>query len=157
MDTLVEKASELGVKRLVPLLLEHCVARPEVEGTKLDRWLRIAVESLKQSKRAHLMEVGPPSDLEAFLDALPSSRSLWVADPGGAAAMEAGREARDGPLVLVVGPEGGISLSEIKQLEDSGAVLVRLGGNRLRAETAALALVTAGLLALGEMGPPDGD
>jgi 16S rRNA (uracil1498-N3)-methyltransferase len=156
MDMVVEKTSELGVKRLVPLLLEHCVARPDVEGSKLDRWHRIAVESLKQSKRAHLMEIGAPSDLETFLDSLPPARTLWVADPGGRAAPEAARDAGVGPLVLVVGPEGGISPSEKRKLEDSGASLIRLGGNRLRAETAALCLVVAGLLALGEMAPPDG-
>jgi 16S rRNA (uracil1498-N3)-methyltransferase len=157
MDTIVEKASELGVKRLIPLLLEHCVARPQGEGTKLDRWQRIAVESLKQSKRAQLMDVEVPTDLEAFLEALPPSRSLWVADPDGEAPGEAAREPSEGPLILVVGPEGGVSPSEIEQLRDSGAKFIRLGGNRLRAETAALALVTAGLLAHGELDPPDGD
>jgi 16S rRNA (uracil1498-N3)-methyltransferase len=133
------------------------VSRPEGEGTKLDRWRRIAVESLKQSTRARLMEIGPPNDLEAFLESLPPSRNLWVADPTGEAAADAAREAGDGPLVLVVGPEGGISPNEINELKDARADFIRLGGNRLRAETAALALVTAGLLLLGEMDPPDGD
>lgn len=154
-DMIVEKASELGVTRLFPLLLEHCVARPQGEGTKLDRWHRIAVGSLKQSKRAHLMAVEPPTDLESFLEVLPSSRTLWVADPDGDSPDQAAREAGEGPLVLVVGPEGGVSPNEIEQLRDSGARSIRLGGNRLRAETAALCLVTAGLLAHGEMIPPD--
>lgn len=155
MDMIIEKASELGVKRLVPLILEHGVARPEPEGSKLDRWHRIAVESLKQSKRAHLMEIGAPSGLEAFLDSLPPARTLWVADSGGRAAPGVAQDEL-GPLVLVVGPEGGISPSEKRQLEDSGASLIRLGGNRLRAETAVLCLVAVGLLALGELAPPDG-
>jgi 16S rRNA (uracil1498-N3)-methyltransferase len=154
MDTLVEKASELGVARLVPLLLERVVARPHEAGVKEDRWHRLAVESLKQSKRAHLMEVASPSPLAAFLDAVPEEASLWWADPGGVSPLAAVRATPAGaaPRVLVVGPEGGLSPSEAGVLGDRGGIPVGLGGNRLRAETAALVLVSAALAAAGEMG-----
>ena len=70
MDTLVEKASELGVTRFFPLVMERSVARPDEGGTKLERWRRVAVESLKQCKRSHLMEVAAPVTPEEWLDTL---------------------------------------------------------------------------------------
>jgi 16S rRNA (uracil1498-N3)-methyltransferase len=155
MDTLIEKASELGVARLVPLLLERSVARPHETGSKQDRWQRLAVESLKQSKRSHLMEVAPPAGLEAFLEEIPEGAGLWWADPGGTSPLAAAGAAPAGPaspLVLVVGPEGGLSPPEAGRLKERGGIPVGLGGNRLRAETAALGLVTVALAATGEMG-----
>jgi len=150
MDVAVEKASELGVERFVPLVLKHCVARPLEDGVKSDRWHRLAVASLKQSKRGVLMEVAEPRDLESFLAELPPVRSLWLADPEGEppAALAAIREV-SGPAVLVCGPEGGIAPEERRLLVERGAKRVSLGGNRLRAETAAVALAA---LALGLSG-----
>jgi 16S rRNA (uracil1498-N3)-methyltransferase len=158
MDTLIEKASELGVTRLVPLLLRRSVARPHEEGSKQVRWHRLAVESLKQSRRSHLMAVEDPRSLGAFLEGVPAGASLWVADPRGRSPLEAAREALSEPLVLVVGAEGGLAPDERDLLLARGGIPVGLGGNRLRAETAALALVTGALASLGEMGtPPRGD
>ena len=156
MDFIIEKASELGVRRLVPLLLTHCVARPSEAGAKLDRWRRLAVESLKQSKRARLMEMGDPSSLEGFLEGLPPEHTLWVADPEGEAPAGAAAATGPGPVVLVVGPEGGLTPDERSILADRGARFVLLGGHRLRSETAALTLLTAALAALGEMAPGRG-
>jgi 16S rRNA (uracil1498-N3)-methyltransferase len=153
MDTLVEKASELGVSRFVPLLLERSVAKPGGEGMKEERWHRLAIESLKQSHRSRLMEVDVPRTLEIFLGALPSGAAVWVADPDG----ENPRRMPDLPpgaaLALVVGPEGGLSSREGEFLIQRGARPVALGRNRLRAETAAISLVTAALVLQEEMGP----
>ena len=156
MDGIVEKASELGATRFVPLLLKRCVARPHEEGTKQERWHRIAVESLKQSRRAMLLDVAPPMDLETFLKALPAGRSLWVADPAGEDPAEAARHIRPGLLALLVGPEGGLAPEETGALERAGARFLRLGGHRLRAETAAQTLLGAALTVLGEFAPPRG-
>jgi 16S rRNA (uracil1498-N3)-methyltransferase len=152
MDTLVEKASELGVTRFVPLLLERSVARPGEEGAKEERWHRIAIESLKQSRRARLMDVDPPRGLDAFVGDLPPGTMLWVADPEGEDPVLAARGASTGPLALVVGPEGGLSPRERSFVTGRKALLVSLGGNRLRSETAAMTLLTAALVTLGELG-----
>ncbi len=153
MDQVVEKASELGVERFVPLVLARSVARPHEAGAKLDRWRRIAVESLKQCRRATLMDVAEPMELGAFLLTLPETGTLWVADPDG----EDPRHRVDppwggGPLVCVVGPEGGLDETEMGLLQRRGGLGVRLGGHRLRAETASLALVAAALTVIGAMG-----
>ena len=79
-----------------------------------------------------------------------------MADPAGQVPGDVARGVGDGPLVLVVGPEGGLAPEEQGMLERAGASFVRLGGHRLRAETAAIALLAASLAALGELGPaPD--
>ncbi len=156
MDFLIEKASELGVTRFVPLLLNRCVARPAEDGAKQERWHRLAVESLKQSRRARLLDLAAPADLDAFLDMLPEGAELWVADPEGRAPAAVARDTGDGPLVLVVGPEGGLAPEERGVLERAGGRFVRLGGHRLRAETAVVTLLASALATLGEMDPPAG-
>ncbi len=85
-----------------------------------------------------------------FLAMLPADRTLWVADPSGEDPAEAARQTPSGPLVLVVGPEGGLAPEEEGILERAGARFVRLGGHRLRAETAAQTLLAAALTVLGE-------
>jgi 16S rRNA (uracil1498-N3)-methyltransferase len=153
MDTVIEKASELGAERFVPLLLKRCVARPHEDGAKQERWHRIAIESLKQSKRARLLDVAPPAELDTFLSALPAGRTLWAADPSGEDPAEAARPMPADPLILVVGPEGGLAPEEEGMLERAGARFVRLGGHRLRAETASQTLLATALTVLGELGP----
>lgn len=152
MDFLVEKASELGVSSLTPLVLERSVARPGAEGAKEDRWHRLAVESLKQCRRAFLMELAEPLGLEAFLAARPEGDTLWMADPAGEDPSWAASRTGPGTLTLVVGPEGGLSPRERDLLLGGGGLAVRLGGHRLRAETAAATLITAALTLLGELG-----
>jgi len=160
MDVLVEKASELGVTRFTPLTLARCVAVPEEGGAKFERWGRIAVESLKQCKRAFLMEVGEPAALPDYLAALPPDARLVFADPGGVGPTQLTPDAKPlgapgggtpPPLVLVVGPEGGLEPMERERLVEAGAVPVGLGSHRLRAETAGVVLVASVLAALGEM------
>lgn len=153
MDTLVEKASELGVARFVPLVLERSVAKPDSEGAKENRWHRLAIESLKQSRRSRLMEVDEPRTLEAFLEAIPPGSPLWAADPDGVNPLSLDAEGGD-RLDLVVGPEGGLSARERALLANRGARFLALGSNRLRAETAAISLVTSALILGGEFGPP---
>ena len=154
MDVVVEKASELGVSRLFPVLFKHCVSRPHEDGAKVERWRRIAVESLKQCKRARLMQVEEPVTLEAFLEHIPADAELVVADPEGVAPRS---PVARGTLVLTAAPEGGIAPDELETLSRMGARRVRLDGNRLRAETAALALVVSLLAVSGDFGLKPGN
>jgi 16S rRNA (uracil1498-N3)-methyltransferase len=77
-----------------------------------------------------------------------------VADPAGEGPLDVARATGPGPLTLVVGPEGGLSSEETRTLSDRRARFVRLGGHRLRAETAALCLLAVAFSALREMDPP---
>lgn len=138
-DWLVEKATELGVARLVPLVTERSTVDPR--GTKLDRLRRSVVEACKQSGRNRLLTIDEPIRWVAFLDDDPGSRgeaARLVAHPGGEPIAAPPRSATGG-LVLAVGPEGGFTDMEIAAARERGWRIAGLGATLLRIETAALA------------------
>lgn len=150
-DLLVEKATELGVAGIAPLVTRRTEIRPGGGREKPERWLRLGITALKQSHRAWLPEIREPAPLAAFLGGTKSSR-LTVAHPahedtegtqtiirsvvvGDASRVTLGAE------YLLVGPEGGWHPEELELLAGAGARWIHLGPTRLRAETAALALL----------------
>lgn len=141
----VQAATELGVDRIVPWQAERSVSR--WEGAKVskgvDRWRAIVREAVKQSLRPWLPEV---TDLARTADVLllASTARLLVLDPEASSSLTAAAEADDDrDLVLVVGPEGGISPAELTRLHGAGAVSVRLGSEVLRTSTAGPAAIAA--------------
>jgi 16S rRNA (uracil1498-N3)-methyltransferase len=142
---LVEKATELGVSRLIPLQTAHSVMEPG--ATKLDKMRAAVIEACKQSGRDRLMAIDPLTEWQAFLASTKETGRLLVAEPGGApqaSLCEVKQPER--PLVLVVGPEGGFSDVEIIQAADAGGHCISLGSRILRTETAAIALAALCLL-----------
>jgi 16S rRNA (uracil1498-N3)-methyltransferase len=142
-DWLIEKATEVGVDRIVPLQLEHCVVRVDAAKAvdKTARWQAIATEAFEQCGRDRLPEVSAPQRLEAWLDTL-AGVTLAVCDERGAPTpllALAGKHPQR--LVILVGPEGGLTESERQRVLAAGAVPVTLGRDVLRAETAALVAV----------------
>jgi len=146
IDWLVEKATELGVARLVPVLTRRTV----VDRLNLERLRAHIVEAAEQCGRTALTELAEPRRLDAVLDDWPSDRALYFAD-------EAGGEpfgARSGPAAILVGPEGGFTDEEraaIRALPQAGAVT--LGPRILRADTAALAAVALWMGSAGDWTP----
>jgi 16S rRNA (uracil1498-N3)-methyltransferase len=135
-DWLVEKATELGVARLIPLLTERSIVVPRT--AKLERLRRLVVEASKQCGRNRLMEVADPCPLGALWDWINASFRL-VAHPGGRPLLSKGMGIGPGGTVcLAIGPEGGFADVEIRQAEDTGWVVADLGATRLRIETAGL-------------------
>ena len=158
MDWLVEKATELGADRIVPLELEHAVVR--LDGARAERRRErlqaVADAAFEQSGRSHRCRVATSSALATLLRASPGNRVLFADEAGGAPVAEAlegvdlaasDREAAE--LLLLVGSEGGWEAGERAQLLAAGARPVGLGPAILRAETAALALVLRTTVALG--------
>lgn len=145
-DWLVEKATELGVSKLVPIVTERSVVDPR--ATKLDRLRRAIIEASKQCGRNRLMELDRLTSWVSFA-AEPSHGPRLLAHPGGLPlrAWPSGR--RGGEAVVVIGPEGGFSESEVEVARSAGWVAVGLGPTLLRIETAGLA-VCSNLLALAE-------
>jgi 16S rRNA (uracil1498-N3)-methyltransferase len=139
---LVEKLTELGVARFVPLETERSVVHPR-EG-KLDKLQKYVIEASKQSRRNVLMEIRPPIGWGAYCrgSALPGGR--FVADLGGKAEKQFAERAGD--VAWAVGPEGGFTEGELQAALESGWQAVGLGPRVLRVETAAIA--GAALLAL---------
>ncbi len=134
-DWLVEKCAELGVTRLLPV---DCDTARWMEGKRTERWTRLAIAALRQSRSAWLMQCAPVTALEDAIVALtPSVR--WLADAGGAGPPglpELGDHAVSG----MVGPSSGCSGPERNLLLQNGFIAVRLAPSRLRTETAAVAM-----------------
>lgn len=143
-----QKATELGVARIVPLLTEHSVPPRDLEHEKAHAWPGQIVRAAKQCRRASLPELRPPTTLSDFL-ASPLAQTdlaLCLDDVAGQAPPSGGGPRR---VLLYVGPEGGFSDAERKLLEGKAAPW-RLGGRVLRAETAVLAGLTAVQLTWGD-------
>lgn len=134
---LVEKATELGVVRLVPLVTERGVAQP-VESA-LERLRRTVIEASKQCGRNRLLEIAPATEAVEFLATAPASAMRLIADPSGKQ-LDADN-LRDQPSVIfAVGPEGGFAPTELAAARASGWRVISLGERVLRVETAAVAL-----------------
>jgi 16S rRNA (uracil1498-N3)-methyltransferase len=140
IDYVVEKATELGVSRILPVLTSRTV----VGRVNLERLAARAREAAEQCERLTVPEIAEPERLDTVTAAFPRERSLIVCDEGGTAPTLAGSLAGlpvpPPPLALLVGPEGGFARGELDAiLKLPFARLVSLGPRVLRAETAALA------------------
>nr|WP_294813060.1 16S rRNA (uracil(1498)-N(3))-methyltransferase [uncultured Sphingomonas sp.] len=139
IDWVAEKACELGVARLAPVLTRRAV----VDKLNLDRLRSHMIEAAEQCGRTALPELVEPVKLAAMLRDWPSERTLFFADEtGGLPALEAMR-AHPGPAAILVGPEGGFDPEEREAIRaHPKAVGIALGPRILRAETAAAAAVS---------------
>jgi len=140
---LVEKATELGVDAIQPLLTQRSVVDPR--PTKMARLENNVIAACKQCGRNHLMTLHEPQPLDAVLDAAAQSgEALIAAVPGGGTAVNVLSEAiasgGAGTIRMLVGPEGGWTEAELSRFEESGCLPIGLGRNILRIETAALGL-----------------
>ena len=161
MELTVQKATELGVDEIWPIRAERCVVRLDEDraGKRAERWGRIAEEAAKQSQRPDVPVVREPmtiSELAAeagLFDVVlvpweeASSSGLGI----GSALDEAGATA-DTSVLLVIGPEGGLTEPEVAALEAAGGVVVTLGSTVLRTETAAIVAVALAAYELGALG-----
>jgi 16S rRNA (uracil1498-N3)-methyltransferase len=144
-DWLVEKATELGAARLLPVMTRRTVA----ERVRLDRLESIAIEAAEQCGRTRLPEIPEPVSLKQLLADRDEARTLYFADEGG------GEPVADafqhGPALILTGPEGGFTDDERTAIRAAtNAVPVSLGPRILRAETAALAALTAYMALAGD-------
>ncbi len=147
IDWTIEKACELGVDRIVPVLTRRTV----VDRLNLDRLRAHAIEAAEQCGRTALPRLAEPVKLAAFLRDWPAERTLFFADEtGGVPAVDAMR-ARPGPAAILIGPEGGFDPEEREQVRAlAQAVGIALGPRILRAETAAAAATALWMAAAGD-------
>ena len=145
MDWLVEKATELGVARITPLMTAHGVLRLDGERAHKRQlhWLGIAQAACAQSGRNTLPQIDVPQSWSAWLSTLPQddSGSRWMLSLS-AASTPLNALAQTQRVVLLSGPEGGLSREEETQALERGFLPVRLGARVLRAETAPLAVLS---------------
>jgi 16S rRNA (uracil1498-N3)-methyltransferase len=150
MIFIVQKATELGVTRIVPLFTEYAVPPDGLEHQKAHAWPGQVIRAARQCRRSSLPELLAPITLDAFLasPAADADLTLFLDDHGDGAAAHtpAGAPQR---IILFAGPEGGFTDAELGKLKERGFPLV-LGGRVLRAETAVLAGLTAVQLTWGD-------
>lgn len=142
----VELATETGVDAIVPWRAGRSIVKWEdgPRGAKaLRRWRSTAREAAKQSRRARLPEVAEPVNTRQLVELVTKSAATLVLDAAAGPGLGDLELPAEGDLVLVVGPEGGISESESDALRAAGAQVVRLGPTVLRASTAAAAAIAA--------------
>lgn len=143
-DWLVEKATELGVARLLPVMTQRTVA----ERVKLERLESIAIEAAEQCGRTRLPEIAEPLTLKQLLAAR-EERLLYFADEAGGEPLA--DALHPGPALILTGPEGGFTDEERAAIRAApNAVAVSLGPRILRAETAALAALAAFMAIAGD-------
>lgn len=156
MDWIVQKATELGVSRIVPLAMDRCVVRldPKDASRKLERWRKIAREAGKQSGRCVIPEITEPFTLKQ-LPSLPRFPEISVVpweEAGEYGPLSFSRDhASLSSLGILIGPEGGITKEEIDLLREAGIIPLTLGKRILRTETAGLAAAAAFMALYGEM------
>ena len=145
IDWLVEKATELGVARLVPVLTRRTV----VDRLNFERLRAHAIEAAEQCERTALPELAEPAKLERLLGEWPADRALYFADEGGGDPLL--DLVRPGPAAILIGPEGGFTDEERAAIRAIPAARpVSLGPRILRADTAAIAAVTLWMAAAGD-------
>jgi 16S rRNA (uracil1498-N3)-methyltransferase len=138
---LVEKATELGLRRVVPLRTARSVAAPG--GQTLERWRRTVIEASKQCGRNRLMEIAESQDWDVFIDGTRDVPCKLLAHPhDGGRSVAASLAVRPKRIVLAIGPEGGLTDDEVALALDAGWQPVDLGARTLRIETAAICLAS---------------
>jgi 16S rRNA (uracil1498-N3)-methyltransferase len=130
-DLVLQKATELGVRSIIPLVTERVEIRAERYRGKAERWRKIVFEAVKQSGRSVIPVVEEPAP---FLDVVRREGRKIVFDSDA----EPTTWRTENPATLFIGPEGGWSEREIAEARENGCDFERLGIRRLRAETAAI-------------------
>jgi len=144
MDWVVQKATELGVTRIVPVLTERTLVKldPRQSERKLQHWQGIAIAACEQSGRTRIPDIAPPLALHEFLRQSSEARAVRILlSPTGTQRL-GDLLTPDGGLIVLIGPEGGLAESEQRAALDAGFLAMRLGPRVLRTETAAVAALT---------------
>ena len=156
MDFIIQKAVELGAYSIVPVAMEHSVVR--LDGAKADkkveRWQKIAEAAAKQSKRDIIPQVQDVQTVKEMLANNDCKTKIIAYECEDRMSLKTAlREAGQmEDLLLIIGPEGGISEAELAKAREAGAVPVSLGRRILRAETAGLVAMSAIFYETGDLG-----
>lgn len=145
MEYIIQKTTELGVKRIIPVKMERCVAKINDKDkiNKIDRWRKIAEVAAKQSQRDTIPvidEIIKLNDInidkyDVFIIAYEKEKNISIKN-----LLQKNKQSKN--IGILIGPEGGINEKEIKLLQEKGGKLVSLGERILRTETAPIALIS---------------
>ncbi|MGV8941649.1 MAG: 16S rRNA (uracil(1498)-N(3))-methyltransferase [Lysobacter sp.] len=154
MDLILQKATELGVTAVHPLVSQRSEVKLDEKraGKRLEHWRNVVIAACGQSGRAMVPAVTPPVPLATALDGLPAGGLRLILDPEGELTFTSLPENADARVVLAVGPEGGWSPRDRQQLQSAHFRGLRLGPRILRTETAGLAAIAALQARFGDLG-----
>jgi len=157
LEWVIQKATELGVAEIVPLVTEYAVPHiaPHRVATKLSRWERIAREACKQCGRSTIPRLWPPTSLHDFYAAFQGSDLklvVWEEEHTRSLRSTLATMAAIASVAVVIGPEGGLAASEVAAGESFGFLPVGLGQRILRTETASLVSVALLQHRFGDLG-----
>jgi 16S rRNA (uracil1498-N3)-methyltransferase len=140
MEWGIEKATELGVARITPVIARRTEKHlAQAAGKRVERWRRIVREASQQSRRSDVPAVDDPLTLKLALEGITADTKLLLAETEQENSLHTALEGGAQNIALAIGPEGGWTPEEMKLFEAAGWQSVTLGPRILRAETAAIA------------------
>jgi 16S rRNA (uracil1498-N3)-methyltransferase len=153
MDFIVQKAVELGVTHITPLITERCNVRldNEREEKRLQHWQAVAIGACEQSGRNRLTELSAPTALADWVTRVKGDYRFVLSPHVDGKLTEVTRPSQ-AVIVLLVGPEGGLSDQEVALALENGFLPLNLGPRILRTETASIAAIAAMQLRFGDFG-----
>lgn len=155
MDFVMQKATELGVRKITPLITEYTVVKLDAKRAEKRRqhWRGIVASACEQSGRNSLPEISSPQPLRSWLgENVDTSGTRLILKPGGDGSLKSvGDEVQ--PVILLIGPEGGFSSHEYELAEATGFREIGFGKRVLRTETAALAAIASLQTLYGDLAP----
>ena len=153
MDLILQKATELGVTRIIPVHSDS--SEVKLEGARsikrLAHWRGVVASACEQSGRATLPEVNEPAPLLSAVGAAGLPVARYTLSPLAEGGIDSVTVANENQLLIAVGPEGGWSERDLQTLDNAGFIGLRLGPRILRTETAGLAAIAALQMRLGDM------
>ena len=154
LEFVIQKATELGVSEIWPVVTfrTDAAARPALNGSRSERWERVASGAAEQCGRATVPHMAPTTTLEGLVERpFDGMRAVLLETPGHRSLSSLAVDPAS-PLLLLVGPAGGFEPSEVTALHAAGFAAASLGPRILRAETAAVAAVTIAQAIWGDLG-----
>lgn len=141
----VEMLTEVGADAIVPWKAEHSIGKWDSIEKGLEKWRRTSRESAKQSRRSWIPEISPLHTTEQVCELISQAQSVFVLHESADQALAACAIREQGTIIIVVGPEGGISPDELAAFATAGARIVHMGASVMRTSTAG-AIAVGGLL-----------
>jgi len=148
MGWMIQKATELGIQTICPVITQHTVIKIDTEktGRHLVRWKEIAKQALKQCRGSFVPTIHPVVSLEEALEKVPYASAkilLWESEKNRSLFSAWGDQGNATPVTVIAGPEGGFSRKEILSCRGAGFFTATMGTRTLRSETAAIGAVAA--------------
>lgn len=151
MDFIIQKATELGAARILPVLSVRSVAKINKDNTqkKLDHWNNIMINACEQCGRTRLVDIHAPMPLEQAIDCVSKTTTVYF-EPSSESRLSSLN--RPSHVSMIIGPEGGFAPEEIELFKQHGCQGIHFGPRILRSETAAISAMTAAGVLWGDLG-----